>query len=439
MDKAAGILMLFIGSIIFMSCVGIMLLELFRKETKLIRVLLFGAVTGGVLSIIKLVTLDFRYALNFTVGLLTIIMSIYHIFKIKLWHSLLGTFIFLMLCGLNEYLLFFSLKKIIPWYFETMDFCRDNFFTGIFNLGIAFMFILIAMLIKYFKISFNFTDQLNSKKIRLLIVNILLSIFLITPNMLFFFYSGNKIPLELGVFNLILVAAIITLSLYNTMNKGELELSKQQLELQKMYIASMEEVLDTLRGIRHNFGNMVQTMGGYLALNDLEGLKEYYKQMMLDTNYNKSAISFNQFLRSSPGVFGLVTSKLEYAEEKNVCFTVNVITNFDKIKLKDYDLCKILGILLDNAIEAAAEGAKRHVELFAKPSDQGEGIIIKISNTFSQEVDVQKIFGKGFSSKPDHSGMGLWEVRKMLGRCDGCKLDTYIAGDMFTHVLKIDG
>ena len=54
--------------------------------------------------------------------------------------------------------------------------------------------------------------------------------------------------------------------------------------------------------------------------------------------------------------------------------------------------------------------------------------MIKIKNTFEQGkvIDTKKIFEKGESSKKKKSGLGLWEVKKILSTVD----DAYIYADV---------
>ena len=74
----------------------------------------------------------------------------------------------------------------------------------------------------------------------------------------------------------------------------------------------------------------------------------------------------------------------------------------------------------DNAFEAAEETEDKYVEIFTKNLDN-EGILIEISNsTNNKDVDIEKIYQKGYSTKTEHTGIGLWEVKKIVFKSKNC-------------------
>jgi len=98
----------------------------------------------------------------------------------------------------------------------------------------------------------------------------------------------------------------------------------------------------------------------------------------------------------------------------------------------------MLGILLDNALEASAESDSKYVEFLVKEDQPSNSIIIEISNSFTGNPDIQKIYEKGFSTKEDHKGIGLWELKRVIAKNDqNVKLTTNISGDLFNQKLVI--
>jgi two-component system sensor histidine kinase AgrC len=74
-------------------------------------------------------------------------------------------------------------------------------------------------------------------------------------------------------------------------------------------------------------------------------------------------------------------------------------------------LIELLGILLDNAIEAAGEADKMVVLVRLESTD---GYSIKVLNTFAFKPDLQHIFNDGYSTKAGHSGYGLNRLHQIL-------------------------
>jgi two-component system sensor histidine kinase AgrC len=92
---------------------------------------------------------------------------------------------------------------------------------------------------------------------------------------------------------------------------------------------------------------------------------------------------------------------------------IKILSRIDISDLTIFDFCKILGILLDNAVEAAEKCERKYVRLHMNESD-GCVLKVEISNTFSGSVNTEKIYEKGVSSKENPSGYGLWEAKRIL-------------------------
>ena len=94
-----------------------------------------------------------------------------------------------------------------------------------------------------------------------------------------------------------------------------------------------------------------------------------------------------------------------------------------------YELTRILGILLDNAIEASFECENKLVNITFRKDKKANSNLIIIQNTYAnKDINIDRIFEKGYTSKQDTEddkahGLGLWEVRKYLKK--NTNLDLY--------------
>jgi len=280
-------------------------------------------------------------------------------------------------------------------------------------------------------------EDINKKRMLAIIINVLITVMLIAPNILFFEHTDIKLPVEVIIFNIISVFVLVALSIYNSIQSGELEMKKREIEFQNLYINSLVELANSLRGFKHDFNNVVQSLGGYLALDDLEGLKKYYDQMLAETRYVNNLMPISSYLTNNPALYGLLLSKISEAESKGINFNVNIMCDIYTGSIKIYDFCKVMGVLLDNAIEAASESEKKYAEICVRESLDKTVVIIEISNSFESNVDVTKIFENGFSTKEGHSGFGLWEVKSICSKHSDCQFNTTVTKNIFTQTLKI--
>ena len=106
--------------------------------------------------------------------------------------------------------------------------------------------------------------------------------------------------------------------------------------------------------------------------------------------------------------------------------------------MKIYEFARILGILLDNAIEAAEQSNEKLINISFRKDDKNKRNIILIENSYAnKEIDIDTIFHKGYTEKENHSGIGLWEVRKLLSKNNNVNLFTTKTDSLFKQQLEI--
>lgn len=108
--------------------------------------------------------------------------------------------------------------------------------------------------------------------------------------------------------------------------------------------------------------------------------------------------------------------------------------------MKIYEFTRILGILLDNAIEASSECDEKVIHVSFRKEDNRHRLIMGIENTYkNKDINVDKIFEKDFStkSKKSNSGLGLWEVRQILKKNNNLNLFTSKGDEFFSQQFEI--
>lgn len=106
--------------------------------------------------------------------------------------------------------------------------------------------------------------------------------------------------------------------------------------------------------------------------------------------------------------------------------------------MKIYEFTKILGILLDNAIEATQECEKKVINVTICKDFKVNRQLLVIENTYKDKnVNTEKIYEKGFSSKKNNTGLGLWETRQILKRNNNLNLFTTKNNEFFKQQLEI--
>jgi two-component system sensor histidine kinase AgrC len=228
----------------------------------------------------------------------------------------------------------------------------------------------------------------------------------------------------------------LILSIFNSQKRYNLIVSEKELEFQKNHNATLQSLVDSLRTFKHDYNNTLATLYGYVQLNDIKSLKRMFKEILEESKEISTLDKLNPNLIKDPNIYGLVTLKYQTCLNKNVGMEIDVFGELENVNIKIFDLTRILGIFLDNAIEAAAGSKERKIHLEIK--ENKENIIIKISNTYSDKaISIEKIYEKGVSSKGKNRGLGLYKVKEIVKKYKNVKLNTITEKDWFIQELII--
>ena len=170
----------------------------------------------------------------------------------------------------------------------------------------------------------------------------------------------------------------------------------------------------------------------------MDGLKKYYLQLEDDCQRVNNLYILNPIVVNNDGIYNLLTKKYYEAESKNVKVNITFLLDLSKLNMKIYEFARILGILLDNAIEASSECNEKIINLSFRDDAKNSRQLITIENTYNnKDVDTEKIFEKGTSGKENHTGLGLWEVRRILKKNTNINLFTNKNDKFFIQQLEI--
>lgn len=212
-------------------------------------------------------------------------------------------------------------------------------------------------------------------------------------------------------------------------SRNEVEVKKKEMLLQKTYEDVYQNLVRSIRQRQHEFDNhLIAICGLNKTTSNLEELIEeqnkYIGQIKEDNRYNK-LLSVE-----SPTLVGFLYSKFIQIEEKGctIDYFVKVSEDSEKI-IPEYRLIEILGILIDNAVEAVADKFLKsiYVEVI-NTKDELQISVRNISNYIPQK-DIYNFVKPGYTTKGKDRGIGLSSLVSIVDR---------YAGDFTIRNLKIE-
>ena len=244
--------------------------------------------------------------------------------------------------------------------------------------------------------------------------------------------------LLISLFIFSLCISCIIFILYIVLFKKMISL-KQDLYYEKQSYNCLSSSYDGIREFKHDFSNIMQAISGYLITDDLDGLKKYYSSIFKDCEEIKQMSVFNREIFNNPAILSLIAEKYNSAKKFGIDFNIEVFTDLSKLNINTYELTRILGIFLDNSIEACQNLNTSKINVIISQDNQKKYDYIIIENTYdnSDTINTTKIFEKNYSTKPENTGIGLCKVKKIISKHKNLELKTDTYDNIFKHYLKI--
>ena len=297
---------------------------------------------------------------------------------------------------------------------------------------------LIIQMIKNYPFKLNFKTKFDKKNKDTLILNLLLGFFTLCVELYISCFYIDVLPVFINFLSFITTLAYFFLSIYSLSKTLKLQVTAESLENAENYNKTLSFMYDNVRAFKHDFDNIVFIIGGFINTNDIDGLKNYYVSLEKDCQKVNGISLLNPTLINNPGIYSLLMAKYKKATNENVDINLDFFFDLTKLHMPIYDFSRMLGILIDNAIEAAATTIEKHVKISFRDSTYTNVQIIKIENSYSNKnIDKKRIFEKGVTEKKNHTGMGLWEVNQIVKRNNNIKLITEPGNELFSQTLEI--
>ena len=205
------------------------------------------------------------------------------------------------------------------------------------------------------------------------------------------------------------------------------------------YTHNLETMYNSLRSFKHDYVNILLSLSGYIENGEINELKNYFESKIFPTknlidqgDYKLNQLSHICVLE----IKSLLCAKMIYAHESGIDVTIDIPDRVEHFPMDTVDLARILGIFLDNAIEAALETKQPQIGLNIIQNETGVSIII--SNCFLDNgVTLYQSKQKGFSTKIGHQGIGLSNARKIINSYDNVLHETTIQNSSFIQHMEL--
>ena len=247
------------------------------------------------------------------------------------------------------------------------------------------------------------------------IKNIIFLIFMIISFCILAYNSAIHNNLDIkNIISIIMMIILITIAYIFVDNKNKYNNLTDEYDSLFSYIQNFEDWIEKEQLNRHEYKNQLAVL--YCLTNEKK-VKEKINEILED-NINIGGEVINQLkLLPKGGIKGLLYYKVAIGQKKKINITADVSLDNNSIlnKLTEQEIrviCKLIGIYLDNAIEAAEETRKKNILI--EVYELSNKVCFVFSNTFKKKGNLDDRNKKGVTTKGEGHGNGLYFASKLI-------------------------
>lgn len=281
----------------------------------------------------------------------------------------------------------------------------------------AIIIFLIIILMKHFK-KVKDIDLESYIENNLLMSNVILNIFTFFMILKLIYHSeiiSNIVVIEIIV--LIFVNILFNISFYKNMHKKIIR--NKNMEVKNAYNPLLDEIIQNIKANEHEYKNHIGMLFSMIQVsNSIPELKERagkYIGNIQNTNILSKVLDVESTIIKS-----VLYSKLVECDQLGISISYEIKTNLEDSLLDDTEITIILSNLLNNAIEASKNTINKDIKVDIRKFERYK---IEVKNNITglniNPNEIEEFFKKGFSSKGNGRGYGLYNVKKIVKKHKG--------------------
>ncbi|MCI8401633.1 MAG: GHKL domain-containing protein [Lachnospiraceae bacterium] len=258
---------------------------------------------------------------------------------------------------------------------------------------------------------------------------------------------GNGVQPRFLMFYYLLVAVMVVLMTVLVVYMAQqidttrkMQAQQDIIAQQQLYEQDLEMIRREVRAFRHDYKNLLAGLSQQAGAGELEGLRHTLSE--LDAGFD---LRIGEKIQSSaqignvqiPEVRSLLLSKLTVMREKGAECHLEVIYPVVAVDMDVWDFVRCLGILIDNAVEAALDMKQPWVEIVLL-AQHGQ-VVLRVSNSYANIIEPGKMWDEGWSTKGTGRGLGLSSYQRILENYSNASTRTRWENGVFVQEMTVEG
>ena len=183
----------------------------------------------------------------------------------------------------------------------------------------------------------------------------------------------------------------------------------------------LEDYVNQLRANEHEYKNHLNAIYSMILVDDDNEVRtkveEYIGNIKQSDNLNKLLYVNNTVLKA------VLYSKIHEAEDRGIKVDYEILCSLEDIEMNSTELVVVISNLLNNAIEAASDRDDSwiKIDIYEEINKGKDNYYIVVENSVDDisAVDISSIMNKGYTTKANGNGYGLYNISKVMKRVNG--------------------
>jgi len=190
----------------------------------------------------------------------------------------------------------------------------------------------------------------------------------------------------------------------------------------------------------HKNKNLLLTIRA-MIVNKEKDIPKYIDSIVKDKYEDNEKLLLQMNVIPSGGLRATIYSEILKIKDNKINYYLNIdkrLKTIDLIEMdtdQTIDICKIIGVFIDNAIEEVKKLKTKNIEISLYLED--DKLNIKVSNNYKDKINIDKIFDAGYTTKGKGHGFGLALVKKITENNQKIVNRIEISKDVFSQIISI--
>ena len=218
----------------------------------------------------------------------------------------------------------------------------------------------------------------------------------------------------------------------------EIQQKKEEQRQLQLYTDEIVGLYNEIRGFRHDYAGMLTSLQTGINSGDMKEVERIFHNVLSQANISLRSDDYTFFEVNNvqdTALRSVLIQTIFKARECGVEIVFEMKDVIETLPMKLLDLVRVASVLLNNAVEGAAESPSKTMNVSLVKLDKEIVFVIQNSRQ-SRYINLEEIYEVGFSTKGENRGLGLNNVKEIIDKYDEVILETDIETNYFIQVVR---